>query len=123
MIERCHNVNDKRYYDYGGRGIDVCQEWRSSYENFKEWAMQSGYKEGLSIDRENNDKGYSPDNCRWATRKVQANNTRRNRVIEYNGTKKTIAEWADMVGITYSALYGRLRRGWTVADALTKPID
>ena len=122
MIERCCNVNDKRYDDYGGRGIEVCQEWRLNYKNFKIWAMKSGYKEGLSLDRENNDKGYCPDNCRWVTQKIQANNTRRNRVIEYNGIKKTIAEWADIVGMTYSALYGRLRRGWSIADALTKPV-
>jgi hypothetical protein len=123
MIGRCRNVNDNSYCDYGGRGIDVCQEWVDDYENFKKWAIQSGYKEGLSIDRKDNNKGYSSDNCRWVTQKVQANNTRRNRIIEYNGIKKTIAEWADEIGITYSALYGRLRRGWTVVDALTKPVN
>lgn len=123
MLGRCNNVNDKRYDDYGGRGIYVCQEWMSDYENFKKWAIEHGYKEGLSLDRKDNNKGYYPDNCRWVTQKIQANNTRRNRIIEYNGTKKTIAEWADVFGITYSALYGRLRRGWNIADALTKPIN
>ena len=123
MIERCYNVNNKRYDDYGGRGIDVCCEWTDDYEEFKKWAVRTGYKNGLSIDREDNSRGYYPDNCRWVTQKVQANNTRRNRFIEFNGTSKTLAEWSDDVGIEYNTLYGRFRRGWSAADMLTKPVD
>jgi hypothetical protein len=75
---RCYNQKAPRYRDYGGRGITVCDEWRASFQLFYEWAMNNGYREGLSIDRENNDKGYDPSNCRWATAKAQANNRRNN---------------------------------------------
>lgn len=119
MISRCYNPNNKRYKDYGGRGITICDEWRNSYEEFKTWAISSGYKEGLSIDRENNNLGYSPLNCRWVTRKVQQNNTRFNHFVEYNGQNKTLAELSDEFNINYNTLYWRISHGWSVEDALT----
>ena len=77
MIQRCTNPRHKRYADWGGRGITVCEEWKTDFKAFYDWAMANGYKEGLTIDRRDNDKGYSPENCRWAT------------IIEQNKNKRT----------------------------------
>ena len=75
---RCYNKNRSRYADYGGRGITVCDEWRESFPAFRDWALSNGYADDLSIDRVNDDAGYSPENCRWAT-VVEQNNNRRKR--------------------------------------------
>ena len=77
MKARCYDRNRDRFKDYGGRGITVCDEWRNSYESFAKWAKENGYSDDLTIDRINNDKGYSPDNCRFTTAKMQARNTRK----------------------------------------------
>lgn len=118
MLQRCNNPNDPEYVRYGGRGISVCDEWQHSFEDFYSWAMASGYQEGLSIDRIDNNKGYCPDNCRWATARQQSNNLRSNRCFELKGEVKTMVEWCRYFGKSYSTVKYRLRHGWTIEEAL-----
>lgn len=107
---------------YANRGIGMCEEW-NRFEPFRDWALANGYDDTLSIDRIDNDKGYYPENCRWTTPKEQARNRSDNVFIEYNGEKKTIAEWAEVKGLTYAALHCRLNKyHWTIADALERPL-
>lgn len=110
MIRRCSNPNDKLYHRYGGRGIAVCDEWKS-FEGFYQWSAENGYQSDLTIDRINNDEGYSPNNCRWTDRITQSNNTSQNRKITYNGITKTIADWARLLNLNYDYLYRHLSKG------------
>ena len=103
MKRRCNSPKDAHYDLYGGRGIKVCDEWKN-YENFKEWAYLNGYDEtakfgNCTIDRIDNDGDYTPENCRWADRITQANNTSRNRYVEFEGQRLTIAEFARVMNI------------------------
>lgn len=121
MKDRCTNPNAEHYDLYGGRGIAVCDEWLQ-YEPFREWALSNGYRKELSIDRIDNDKGYEPSNCRWATQLEQANNKRTNIVIAQNGETKTLGEWAAQLGMEPRALWWRLYNdGWSEADAVSVP--
>lgn len=122
MVARCHRKNTKGYPEYGGRGITVCDEWRNSFQSFYLWAMANGYNDELSIDRVDNDKGYFPDNCRWATKYVQSNNKRSNRTIEYKGETHTVAEWAKIFGIKYATLRKRFVSGWNAEEAFHTPV-
>lgn len=120
MIRRCHNKNHKSYPDYGGRGIKVCRRWRTSYINFLNDLGRRPSSQH-SIDRRKNDKGYSPNNVRWATSKVQNQNTRKTRRLTLNGVSKCISEWADHLGIPDRRLRSRIRLGWSEKDILTLP--
>jgi hypothetical protein len=123
MISRCLNRNTRNYKNYGGRGITICKEWRNDFMNFYNWAISNGYKQGLTIDREDVNGNYEPNNCRWATPKQQANNTRRNHYIEYNGEVRTLSEWAERLDIPYNTLEFRLNRSnMTIEKAFTKKI-
>lgn len=122
--QRCLNPNSDAYKHYGGRGITVCDRWlgKDGLENFIS-DMGPRPSPEHTIDREDNSMGYSPDNCRWATAKEQANNTRRNTFIEFDGQTKTLIEWATIYGIKSSTLCQRLYRSkWTIEKSLTTPI-
>lgn len=103
MVQRCYNPNDKRYPCYGARGIRVCDEWRNDAASFYKWAEENGYKDkqGLSIDRIDNDGMYCPENCRWVPRKENAPERIR-RYIVIDGVKKHVAEWCRKAGMNNS---------------------
>lgn len=119
MLGRCRNINNVAYDRYGARRIDVCKEWED-FEIFRAWAVSHGYEDTLTVDRVDNDKGYSPDNCRWVDMRVQSNNRRNNVVIECCGQHHTIAEWSRISGIHQDTIGYRIRHGWNAEDAVTK---
>ena len=121
MHHRCEDLKNIGYHRYGAEGKTVCDEWRE-FEPFYNWAMFHGYKEGLTIDRIDSTKGYSPDNCRWATMKEQQNNRRNNHRITHNGETYTLAEWAEIKSIKQATISSRLKRGWSIERALTTPV-
>lgn len=110
MISRCYNPSRSGYNGYGGRGITVCEDWKD-VKNFIKWAYENGYHEGLSIDRIDNNGNYEPSNCRWATPKEQARNTRRSVKITLNGSTRTLPEWAEIYNIKPGTLYARFVKG------------
>lgn len=122
MIQRCHNPNHKHYSHYGAIGRTVCDEWRNDPKAFIEWAESHGYQKGLSLDRIDNEKGYSPDNCRWVDRYVQQNNMRRNHYLTIGGETHSISEWARIKGISKSTIEGRLQRGLSDEEAVNLPV-
>lgn len=117
---RCLNSNTVAYKDYGGRGISICDEWKNSFEAFRDWAYANGYKEGVSIDRIDNNGNYCPDNCKWVISVVQANNRRSNNLITYNGETLTVTEWAEKLGKNPKTIFNRLYSGWSPIEAITK---
>lgn len=123
MMSRCYCKKHTHYMNYGGRGITVCERWRGE-KGLHFFIEDMGPRpEGYTLDRIDNNKGYSPDNCRWASRKQQANNTRLTIRIEYAGKSKTLSEWAELSGLTVGALYQRLYAyKWPSEKALNTPL-
>ena len=111
MRARCRNKNNIEYKNYGARGIDLCKEW-DNFENFYSWAQGNGYRDDLTIDRIDVNKGYSPDNCKWSTLKEQANNKRNSNRLTYHGETKTIAQWSEEKGMCPSTLAHRVKVGF-----------
>lgn len=107
MKARCYNKNVLGYKNYGARGITVCERWRDSIENF--CADMGPAPKGLTLERLDNNKGYSPENCKWATRKEQNRNSRHNRMICYGGRTLCLAEWAEELGVKRETLRDRLK--------------
>lgn len=116
MRQRCFNPNHHAFPRYGGRGITICSEWED-FEAFHKWALANGYTPSKSIDRINNDLGYSPDNCRWADQATQSRNRSCCRLISFEGQTMTLSEWARQIGIAPATLRGRLAK-WPLERAL-----
>lgn len=113
---RCGSHSCRGFKNYGGRGIAMCDKWKQSFEAFlKDMGLCPN---GMTLDRIDNNKGYQPGNCRWASRKAQNNNKRNNHRICFNGKSMTISEWADSIGIDQRTIWKRIMRGWPMERAL-----
>lgn len=122
MKGRCNCPTNKAHVDYGGRGICVCPEWDKAFEAFAAWALASGYRDDLTIDRIDVNAGYSPENCRWATAKEQGRNKRYNRKLHYLGEEKTLGEWAEETGVPVNLISSRFERGWSAERIFNEPV-
>lgn len=119
MITRCTNSNTNFFYRYGGRGIAVSDEWRD-FEKF--YADMGNRPNGMTLERIDNNGSYSKENCRWATLKEQARNTRRTKLVEHNGKTQCLKDWANEVGIVYNTLRKRfIIYGWSFEKAISTP--
>jgi hypothetical protein len=112
MKKRCYNKSYEYYNRYGGRGIKVCDEWRDDFAAFREWALNNGYRDGMEIDRIDNDSNYMPGNCRWATRSEQIKNRSNSITITHNGQTLPLVEWCNIYGIGYKLAHARYKKGW-----------
>lgn len=131
MLTRCTNPKSRSYQYYGMRGIKVCEEWENSekiythygiyskgWKAFEEWALKNGYKDGLTIDRIDTNKGYAPDNCRWVDRKIQNNNRRFCTLITYNNKTQTLKQWCEELNLNYKTVHKRIKMGnWDIEKA------
>lgn len=118
MLDRCLNPKNPNFKNYGGRGITVCIEWIRSREAFIDWALKSNYWSNLSIDRIDNNAGYTPDNCRWATAVQQALNRRNTIRVTYIGYTKSLIEWCDILKLDYNKVHKNIKDGIAIEDAL-----
>jgi hypothetical protein len=122
MILRCHDAKNQSYDNYGKRGISVCDRWRESFDAFAS-DMGPQPSEQHSLDRIDNDGPYTPENCRWATRKEQAANRRTCRLIEFEGEFVPVIVAARTIGLTHAVVWQRLANGWSDYDAIYRPVD
>lgn len=121
MYCRCYYKSTNQYKNYGGKGIKVCKEWKhiEGFVNFYNWSIANGYKDNLTLDRIDNNKDYSPQNCRWVTYKQQCRNKTNNVYYTFKNETKTSKEWCEIYNISQTTLNDRLKRNWTLEQALT----
>lgn len=120
MMSRCRNERDPAFAGYGARGIYVCEEWKDFARFFADMGPKPG--KGYSIERIDNNRGYSPDNCKWATSFEQGNNKRTNRVVEYRGQTMTLSQALTLSGAPKSRTTSRLLDGWSAQEAIDLPV-
>jgi hypothetical protein len=119
MRRRCYLKTTKDYKNYGARGIKVCDQWNEGYQSFKDWALQFGYVEGLTLERNDVNGDYTPDNCAWITKAEQAKNTRRSVMLTIEGETKPLTQWAEIHGMNKGTLGSRYRsRRWSMNEIL-----
>ena len=123
MRLRCYNENNVNYKYYGGKGVTICDEWLLSFENFFDWAINNGYNENLTIDRIDSEKEYSPDNCKWSTKKEQAYNRSISVKLTLNGRTMYMTEWAEELEIDKKILSWGYNNGWSDEEISTRPRD
>lgn len=121
MRNRVSGYKETDQLAYKDRNITICEEWLNSFQAFYDWAIENGWREGLELDRIDNDKGYGPENCQWSTRSQNMRNTRRKVEVTAFGETKTVADWADdsRCVVTYKVLLPRIKRGWDAEEAIT----
>ncbi len=122
MKSRCYCPGSTPYKHYGAKGITVCDDWLSSFLNFYNWALLSGWCEGMSIERVKNELGYSPENCTVIKKDKQNANRRSNLYFIFNGERKILTEWCSLLNMNYGAVHRRLTLGWDFEEAITTPI-
>lgn len=120
MRSRCSNAKARAYKNYGARGIKVCVRWKKSFSDFL--ADMGKRPAGTSLERRDNNGGYTPTNCLWATKAQQDNNKRTNRLIVIDGVTHTLSEWCKITGIGYHLAHGRIRNGWSEESAIYLPL-
>ena len=118
MNMRCYNPNSDRYYTYGKRGIAVCNEWRNNFRVFAKWAVDNGWKVGLSIERKDHNGDYTPDNCTFITMSEQARNKTNNVLLTYHGETKCVVEWCEILGLNAKTIYKRIHDGKTDPEVI-----
>lgn len=121
MKERCYDESDKRYSDWGGRGIKICDEWLKDKEKFIDWSITNGYEIGLTIDRIDNNGDYCPQNCRWVSIAENNQNRRSSRYYTLNGKTQNLQQWCNEYNVNWSMVNKRLDMGWDFEKALTTP--
>lgn len=121
MVRRCTEPTNKRYANYGGRGITVCAHWLQDKPGFFIWALESGYAAGLTIERKDVNGNYEPGNCCWIPMARQQANTTRSHFLEWERRRQTISDWARELGVKPQALRHRVDRGWQVQRIFTQP--
>jgi len=110
---RCYDCKNSQYKYYGGKGIIMCQSWKNDFQIFYDWAIKNGWERGLEIDRINSNKGYNPSNCRCVTDLINQRNKPNIKFIYFEGQKRTLGEWADLLNIPYHRLLYRYNSGWS----------
>ena len=110
MRKRCFNVDSNDYKNYGGRGINLCEDWEKDFMNFYNWAITNGYKDTLTIERIDINKNYEPTNCKWIPKSEQSRNRRGNWLLEHNGQVKLLSDWCEELSLKYHTLYMGLKR-------------